>query len=215
MIIFTLNATRRQRLVSWVIAPVLVTVAIIALPNTVVTRIMSFSDANKQASQEALESSAARQELLKESVLCTFRNPVFGIGPGQFTTYQGTKEELRGTGLYWHNAHNSYTQVASECGMPGLIFYLGGVFSTLALLNKAHRRTRCDPRLAGLRNALFCIRLAMVGFCTAIFFLNFAYMFYLPAMAGLAIAISRCTPEPAAARSVFDKPYVGRESATN
>jgi hypothetical protein len=40
-----------------------------------------------------------------------------------------------------------------------------------------------------MRAAVFCIMLGMVGFTVAITFLNFAYFFYLPAMAGLATGV--------------------------
>ena len=48
--------------------------------------------------------------------------------------------------------------------------------------------------------AAFFIMLGMVGYCTAIAFLNFAYFFYLPAMAGLAISFNRAAQREFRAR---------------
>lgn len=191
IIFFTLNSTWRQRLALWTIGPIILTAAFLTLPGKIVNRLLSFSESSANSSEEAIASSDARQQLLRESIVCTLQHPVFGIGPGQFTTYQGSKRELRGTALYWRAAHNSFAQAASETGIPGFIFYVGGVFSTMSLLKKAYRRVRDMRRLHEFRNALFCMRLGLVGFCTAIFFLNFTFAFYLPAMAGLAIACWR------------------------
>ena len=87
----------------------------------------------------------------------------------------------------WYQTHNSITQVASECGIPALILYVSAIVSSYLLLRKNSRRLKNVPQLADLASALFCMRLAMVSFCTAILFLNFGYFFYLPAMAGIAI----------------------------
>ncbi len=206
IIFFTLNARTQQWFAFWAIAPLVITVAFFALPHRVVNRMLSFSATNVSSSDEALASSDAWKKLLRESLICTLRHPVFGIGPGQFTTYQGLRSELRGTDVYWRAAHNSFAQAASETGIPGLVFYVGGVLSTMSLLKKAHRRS-CRARLGSeVTNALFCMRLGLVGFCTSIFFLNFTYSFYLPTMAGLAIAcwrLLRVITEASATSRVF------------
>jgi hypothetical protein len=69
--------------------------------------------------------------------------------------------------------------------------YIAGIVSTFLLLNRTLRQARNRPECADIRAAVFCVSLALVAFCTAIAFVNFAYFFYLPAMAGLAIAMSK------------------------
>ena len=190
ILFFTFAATRRYRLGFWLLAPVVVIMALTVLPGSVVNRLESFSSSQSGASDEALASSEVRQTLLSDSIIAALRNPIFGIGPGQFTTYEGSKDELKGTGAYWHNVHNSFTQAASECGIPALLLYLAAIWSSWRLLKVLGQPTNRGPQLLGITNALFCIRLAVIGFCTAVFFLNFTYTFYLPAMTGLAIALT-------------------------
>ena len=141
-----------------------------------------------------MESAESRQRLFWDSITCTLQNPVFSIGPGQFPTYEG-RPENRGTGIYWKNPHNSFMQVGSECGIPALLLYLAGIGSTMGLFKNTGRHTSVRPDLDEITSAMFCMRLAMVGFCSATFFLNFSYLFYLPAMAGLAIAAKSASQE--------------------
>jgi O-antigen ligase len=82
-------------------------------------------------------------------------------------------------------------QVASECGIPALLLFIGGIVFAFLLLNSTWRQARQRPDCKDIAAASFHVMLAMVAFCTAIFFLSFAYFFYLPALAGLAIALDR------------------------
>jgi O-antigen ligase len=145
--------------------------------------------ANTAEAAEALQSSAARQYTLTTSIRYTFEHPLFGVGPQEFSLYEGGHEQMIGTHGYWHETHNTYTEVSAECGIPGFIFFTGGIVSTLLLLYKTLRQARRQPGCNDIRVAVFCIMLGMVGFTAAITFLNFAYFFYLPAMAGLATGV--------------------------
>ena len=59
-------------------------------------------------------SAEARKEILLRSLTVTATHPLFGVGPGNFSSY---------TGL-WRVTHNTYTQLSSECGIPALILFL-------------------------------------------------------------------------------------------
>lgn len=195
LLFFAFAAKRRHRVTLWLAAPVILLVAVIALPDTVVTRLTSFT-ASKGASREALESSQMRERLLKDAVNAAIEHPLFGIGPGQFTLYEGTVLKGNTRGTFWFGAHNSYAQAASECGIPVLIFFLAAVWSTWRLLTATGEAARQAPHLAPIANAVFCAKLSMIGFCIAIFFINFAYTFYLPAMTGIAIALASAAQLP-------------------
>lgn len=56
----------------------------------------------------------ARSELLKESLWLTVRHPIFGIGPGNFPSVTGE----------WRVAHNTYTELSAEGGLPALILFV-------------------------------------------------------------------------------------------
>jgi len=188
---FLVRGTARQRLVLVGIAPIAAAVLLTAVPTRILQRLTSFSASSADSVQEAIESSMLREYLLKTSIDYTFQHPLFGLGPGQFSSFEGMHNQIIGTHGYWHEAHNTFTQVSSECGIPGAILFIAGIVSTFLLLNRTFRQARNRPDCADIRAAVFCVSLALVAFCTAIAFVNFAYFFYLPAMAGLAIAMSK------------------------
>jgi putative inorganic carbon (HCO3(-)) transporter len=71
-----------------------------------------------------------RTFLLKRSVAVTLQHPIFGVGPGNFEVLSGI----------WHVAHNNYTQLSAEAGIPALIFFLlllGYTFSTLRRVERS------------------------------------------------------------------------------
>jgi O-antigen ligase len=184
-VLFFMFATRsRYRIAFALVMPFILAAAIVFLPGVVRNRLESFSSSDANASRDAIASTQARERLLRDSIVCALQNPLFGVGPGQFPTYEGKTRPSS----HWQAAHNSYVTAASECGIPGLLFFLAAVWYTWHLLGAVGQRTRRKRQLLEMTNAIFCIRLGMVGFCVAIFFLNFTYLFYLPAMAALSTA---------------------------
>lgn len=145
------------------------------------------SDGNPHV-DEAEESSRLRRHLLEESLVVTFHHPLFGVGPGQFGNYEGRN-------ALWLSTHNSFTEISSECGIPGLVLFLGGVIGGFWMLLQTWRRTRGRPALKEIATVCYCLSLSFVMFCSAVFFLNFAYFFYFPAATGLFIVISRCAQQ--------------------
>jgi O-antigen ligase len=59
-------------------------------------------------------SADARHELLISSLKMAATHPLFGIGPGQFVVQSGN----------WHVAHNSFTEMAAEAGIPGGVLFV-------------------------------------------------------------------------------------------
>jgi hypothetical protein len=51
---------------------------------------------------------------LKESLWLTVHHPIFGIGPGNFPAVTGE----------WRVAHNTYTELSAEGGLPALILFV-------------------------------------------------------------------------------------------
>ena len=164
------------------------------MPSTTRDRLISMfrsAPSDEGAPTEADLSRVLRTTLLAKTVEFSIRHPLLGVGPGQFTNYEGTvasKEEGR-RGL-WYGAHNAYTAISAESGIPALFFYLGAIFITYRTLSKTYTKVKAVPELRKIAVATFCVMLGMVGFLTAIFFLNFSYTFYLPALSGLAIVMS-------------------------
>jgi hypothetical protein len=203
VLFFLWRGTGSQKIALLIGAPILFVLLIGVLPHTVWQHVKSFSADDPNADGAAIESSAMRMYLIRKSVAYTFQRPLFGVGPGQFGGYEGMHEQLGNyTHGYWHDTHNSYLQVASECGIPAAFFFMAAIFSSFRLLSSAFRQARPRRDCQDIRSAAFCIMLGMVGYFAAIAFLNFAYFFYLPAIVGLAIAFSRAARREFRARGV-------------
>lgn len=203
---FLWRASGRQRFVFVVGVPFVAAVLLPFVPRAALQRISSLAVGSDDPTSDVAASSSSREYLLRKSITYTFEHPVFGVGPGQFSLFEGTNNQIIGTHGSWHQTHNSYTQVSSECGIVAALFYLIGICSTFCLLNSTYRQARARQDCEDIRTAAFCVALALVAYCVAIMFVNFAYFYYLPAMSGLAIAISNAAQREFASRSTHPAP---------
>ena len=87
-------------------------------------------------------------------------NPVFGVGPGNFQTAEGTlspfaERQQYGVGVRWNAPHNSFVQIGAELGLPGLALYIAVIASAFHGLRRAgDLRTGADRLAARLRRRL-------------------------------------------------------------
>ena len=200
---FLWRGTTRQRIVLLGLAPVALAVLVAIVPQNAWDRIraLSASGGYSAISREAAASENMRRYLLEKSMTYALEHPFFGVGPGLFSDYEGGHERIIGTHGSYYVPHNTYTQVASECGFPALLLVVAGVVSTLRLLNSTYREARRRSDCQDIRLATFCVMLTVIIFCTAATFLSLAYTFYLPAMAGLAVAIGSAAKREFASRT--------------
>jgi O-antigen ligase len=102
----------------------------------------------------------ARKALLKKSISVTLHHPLFGVGPGCFVMVD------KG----WVVAHNSYTELSSESGIPALVLFLlamGAGFRNIAFVRKS-QKYRDDPELKLFTQALWAgLAAYMAGACFA------------------------------------------------
>lgn len=192
-----------QRIAALALMPVAAILLFAMLPQRTTQRLLTFS-VGTQADQEAVESRHLRQYLLLQSLRYTLEFPIFGVGPGQFSTYEGTNNRIIGDHGHWRPTHNLLTQVSSECGIPAFLLFAAALVSTYRLLNRTYRQARQQPQQGEVALAAFCGLLSFVGFFTAALFLNLAYRFYLPALSGLAVALAAAAAQefPAAQPSL-------------
>ena len=201
IIVFTTTTTAKLRRTILFVTPVLGILVFALLPTSVRHRMFAFSADSSEMTPEALQSEQSREQVLRDSIAFTIQHPLLGLGPGQFSNVEGEQTTKAGNKL-WIPAHNSFAQIASENGFPGLIFYLGGVLSSLFLLHKIDRSLVGKPGMKEPAAAVLCVRIGLISFCVAIFFVNFGYFFYLPAMAGIVIAIAASTKQLVAVATV-------------
>jgi O-antigen ligase len=116
-------------------------------------------------------SAGARRELLIMSLKLTATHPIFGVGPGNFANVTQT----------WFVTHNTYTQLSSEVGIPGLLLFLlilRRVFRNLKDVGKTER-FRTDPQVEIFAGAL---RASFAGYLLGAFFASYAYELFIYAL---------------------------------
>jgi len=192
------RASMVQRFMVAVAGLILFSALVLVLPSATTARLATtFSDtaADKDdIADSALGSKEARTYLLRRSIAVAFEHPLLGVGLGQFQNYEGVTARAAGYRGSWHETHNTYTQIASEAGIPGFLFLFGGVVSMIRLLQRTYKKARqMPPTIENVKisRTCFAIMLSVVAFSVTIFFLSMAYRCYLPALAGIAIATAR------------------------
>ncbi len=149
------------------------------------------SAGSRDLTEIAVASSEARQRVLRTSVEMTIKNPIFGVGPGMFA--EAVEDDLRQQGkrTTFLMSHNSYTQVSSELGFPGLILFLAVLVSCFKATAAVARvsKTRRGNRWQNIGNTAVCLRMTLVAYCATALFSSVAYQSLLPAIAGLCTAL--------------------------
>jgi O-antigen ligase len=124
----------------------------------------------------------ARKDLLKKSVMVALTHPVFGVGPGCFILVDEG----------WHVAHNAYTELAAESGIPALVLFLmamGAAFKNISLLRKS-KQYQNDPEFTLFTQALWA---GLVGYMVGSMFASTEYNLYPYFVIGYTCAMVRIT----------------------
>jgi O-antigen ligase len=132
-------------------------------------------------------SSEAREMLLKESIQLTFQHPIFGVGPGIFADSAwnlGRQQGRRGGPA--QVSHNTYTQLSSEIGIPGFLFFtLTMLVCAKYGLGDYRKLLASNPSAA--KGSLYMFA-AMAALAVGVFFLTLGYSMLLSVMFGLAVS---------------------------
>lgn len=140
----------------------------------------------------AVESTTARKMLFQESVNLMVEHPLFGVGPGIFAAALASEQKSRGELQSWHEAHNSYTQVGSEMGIPAFLIYVSILFYCVKRTVSTYRRTRRDPARIMICRMAAGLSMALVIYLVCAAFGNYSYTFQFPVLAGLVQAFDVC-----------------------
>ena len=175
-----------------VVAPIIMVIMIVTMPKELLERYSTlFGHHVTQLSESQIDaagSSEVRLQLLKDSIYLTFTHPLYGVGPGDFQVAQNDMAIKRGEAYgLWHVTHNSYTEISSEMGLPGVIIYWVFLFQCWRVLSGIMRRkyvTKDVRVMAKVLQAAFLV-MAVVAF-----FESFGYDMNIPIVAGLITALS-------------------------
>ncbi len=172
--------------------------------------ILTQADPGIRELEGAVESATARRHLFERSVALTLHNPVFGVGVNMFMVAENAiaiaEGQPRGG---WHVAHNMYTQLSSETGIPSLICFAGLLVSAWRTAGSVEKRAagREDGEWPGIARAAFWLKVSLLSICATGVFLSICYDDMIPIITGLMLGLGRIAqnaasmeePAPAAA----------------
>jgi O-antigen ligase len=133
---------------------------------------------------EATQSKDVRMDLLIESLKLTAAHPIVGIGPGMFPVATGWRW-TEGVGMGWRQTHNTYTELSSETGIPGLLLYVAAMVWCFRRLSAIRRATRPHPHLRDVHDMALCLFLSLLTFALSGPFASMAYHIHFPMLAGI------------------------------
>lgn len=125
--------------------------------------------------ETAVASTEARLTTLKQSLQLTVENPLFGVGPGVFQAAAADLQKDEGRRAFWVETHNAYTQVSSETGIPGAIFFCGAVLLVLARSFRLWRSTAQREAYRGWNLTVGCFVTGFFTFAVTSLFSSVAY----------------------------------------
>jgi O-Antigen ligase len=138
--------------------------------------------------QDAMGSQTQRIALLRQSVKYAVLHPLLGVGPGQFAVAASEELTREGKQAPWLGTHNSYTEIASECGIPAFLLYSAVIFLVLRSNLRIYRRTSTGDS-DDVSALAFCLFASALAYAVDTLFFHVAYSSYLPAIAGMSIAL--------------------------
>ncbi|HEX6183668.1 MAG TPA: O-antigen ligase family protein [Pyrinomonadaceae bacterium] len=168
---------RRNRFAVVAGACVLTLGLLLLAPGNYGARIFSIYD----RSLDAHGSADARQALLMRSVLVAVRNPLFGVGMGNFA-YVSFRNQV---------THNAYTQVAAEMGAAALVIYMLYIVTPLRRLRVVVRETFEARRTSRFYYLAAGLAASLVGYMVASFFASVAYYWNIYYLVGYAVCLYR------------------------
>jgi O-antigen ligase len=194
-----LHASMMRRLQMLVAGMVLAVAAVAYLPSATLKRFVVFSESVRLAEFEEGEDDAytessyqSRMEMARQGVIFTLKNPVFGLGPGNFRIASTDLFKAQGQRTPWTDVHNTYLQISSENGIPALIVYISLLVIAFRRLGRFYRLYRNADYLENrwIADAAWYLRLALLSYIFSAAFGNYAYQYHLPVLLGLTIALT-------------------------
>lgn len=192
----------RVSMIAMVIAGLLLVPVL--LPDAVTQRFSSMLGSDQPANSREMAiaegSAEARLEILIASIKTALTHPLLGVGPGGFQSYHARIRGESNKGAFWNDTHNTFTQMASEVGIPAGIVYTVLLIGTVRRGAQAmkHGRQLNNPQLTAMGDAII---MAVLCFALAAFFGNYAYMFYMPLLVALTEVLRRVTEREILAKS--------------
>lgn len=187
---FFLLSKHKLRLV--LLASAALPVVFLAVPSEARHRLFMIVGSQAEAATEAdgatIASQRAREQMLRDSIRMTLTHPLFGAGPGDYAGANAKYLENLGLKAIWLETHNTYTQVSSESGIPGFIFFVSAIIACIRMNYRVYRQTSRIKGLEDYAAVSLCMLLSIIAFSVDAFFDQQAYTANLPILTGLSTA---------------------------
>ncbi len=187
VVFFQASRAARAKLV--IAVPVLFVLLLLVVPSHLRDRYTTLftNESQTVSGSEAAGSAESRWTLLRDSLWITMMHPFSGVGPGNFPVEQNNIAVARGEAMgLWHVTHNSYTQLSSEMGIPGLVIYLAFLFRCWKTLASIIRSNHVSSEVRVMAKTL---RAALMVLMTVAIFDSLAYNANIPIVAGMTTAL--------------------------
>ncbi len=199
LLVIILFANPSQKVLIALVAVIATVAAAAFLPSYLKARFTTIfsphaAEGLDEKSQEQLnadiDSSQGRELLLVQSIHMTFEHPIFGVGPGVFAAASWDERHKMGVNMGGAMvSHNTYTQISSETGLPGFLFFTATLFLCVKYTLSDYRKIRrVDLDLA--RNDLYMLA-SISALAAGIFFLSVGYSYVVVVMFALATSLRK------------------------
>jgi O-antigen ligase len=218
-VILFLSGKMKTKVAMFGVAALIAVISVAAVPRDILLRYATvFSGTSGEAGMSAdeysaVESTRARKLLFQESVRLMLEHPLFGVGPGIFSAALAGEQKQLGQRQTWREAHNSFTQLGCEAGIPALGLYLAALLYCMTRTIRVYRRARADPNQIVICRVAATLVMALTIFIICGAFGTYSYSFHFPVLAGLAQAFYVCASKEMNPAAVF-VPRLQTRSAT-
>lgn len=134
-------------------------------------------------------SQVQRQYLIRRSLELTLTHPLFGVGAGEFVDASSGADAKVGIHSAALGTHNSYMEISSENGLPGLFLYAGALFLSTRLMIKLYKVTTNRPDLRDFMAMSYSAWVSLLGFALSSGFHHLGYSGYVATLCGTAVVI--------------------------
>jgi O-antigen ligase len=176
-LVLAVKLGKRNRAGVTVATVVGLTLLVALAPNNYAQRVASIFDSGL----DAVGSSHSRSDLLIRSILVSFKNPLFGVGMGNFHTVSISEQV----------SHNAYTQVSAEMGIPAAILYALFIVAPLMQLRRMERETLDRRQCSRFYYLSVGLQASIIGYMVSSFFASVAYLWYVYYLVGYAVCLRR------------------------
>ncbi len=175
-LVLTWKLGREHRVKVGIIAPICFAAFIALAPGNYGDRLLSIFVRDL----DPMGTANTRQEILNRSIVVSIRNPITGIGMGNFHTVS----------LQETVTHNAFTQVSAEMGTAALIIYLMFLTAPIKRLRRIERDAS-DPKFRFYKYLAIGLQASLVGYMVSAFFASVAYQWYAYYLVGYSVALWR------------------------